>query len=956
MSDMPRQQGGAAGPAKPPPARKPAPPALFLRTKLLPPRPAPSLLPRPRLIERLLHNLPHPVTLVTANAGSGKTTLVADFVRAHAQQYVWYQLDRTDADPLVFLGYVTHGIRQAVPSFGEATLTYLHEATGESAQQPERAVDVLLNEVLDHVEQQLVLVLDDYHHLGAETPVHRVVDRLLAYLPDVMHVIIVSRDPPPLAVARLRAQSPLAVIDRDELLFTDEETRQLFRQAFDLELSAEQLAEYRERTHGWITALQLVRQMAQRRALARGTSPGGEAGATPPDLVGVLRQSERDIFDYFAEEVFADETEDVRELLLRVSLLERVEPEACGRLFPGAHATTTLQMLVRRNVFITLASGGGGEEYRLHPLFRSFLNRRLRAELGPAGVAAEHRRVADYFLGAGQLEQAVRHLLAAEDFGRAAAVVAARGAAWIAAGAFGSLVAVVEALPADTLEAHPRALSHRAEVARLRGEFDAAQALFRRAAKLLHERGDREGEADALHSLAAIARRAGDCQSSFAYLDRAAALTDESSPVRPRCGNTRGLCLTGLDQWAEAEREFRAALQLAEEQGDAHYARLIAHNLALPAAMRGDFGQALRWLRRLVSEDAGAPPVPQEAVARLNMARCHLTRGDLAAVEQHLERALELCQTFNLSALRGEIFEAYGNLYRERGDTARAAEHYERAARAYDEAGIDPTRRELLEEQALLNLQAGDLPAARALADRLVSARSAAGDGSGISRTPQVDADSATSSGAWGVRDALPGVAGRSVNSQVRPCRTTAPREARSPSASVTVGRRAPTSAPSVSCVSVTGSVVPAGVTRPHDSASSQRRASRRSSTRGSWQMASWTATRSICSADRACSPASRRGQRCAPTRTSRPSRASREGATTRNPRSTRSMEGGAEAGESTSPGPRIRIPDCSPTRRWAASMPSTTNAPKAPWRSSSSSASSSPATRSRTGTVSATA
>ena len=705
-----------------------AQPTFFLRTKLLPPRPPPALLPRPRLMARLQQNLAHPVTLVTANAGSGKTTLVADFVRAHAQQYVWYQLDRTDADPLVFLGYVTHGIRQAVPSFGEATLTYLHEATGESAQQPERAVDVLLNEVLDHVEQQLVLVLDDYHHLGAETPVHRVVDRLLAYLPDVMHVIIVSRDPPPLAVARLRAQSPLAVIDRDELLFTDEETRQLFRQAFDLELSAEQLAEYRERTHGWITALQLVRQMAQRRALARGTSPGGEAGATPPDLVGVLRQSERDIFDYFAEEVFADETEDVRELLLRVSLLERVEPEACGRLFPGAHATTTLQMLVRRNVFITLASGGGGEEYRLHPLFRSFLNRRLRAELGPAGVAAEHRRVADYFLGAGQLEQAVRHLLAAEDFGRAAAVVAARGAAWIAAGAFGSLVAVVEALPADTLEAHPRALSHRAEVARLRGEFDAAQALFRRAAKLLHERGDREGEADALHSLAAIARRAGDCQSSFAYLDRAAALTDESSPVRPRCGNTRGLCLTGLDQWAEAEREFRAALQLAEEQGDAHYARLIAHNLALPAAMRGDFGQALRWLRRLVSEDAGAPPVPQEAVARLNMARCHLTRGDLAAVEQHLERALELCQTFNLSALRGEIFEAYGNLYRERGDTARAAEHYERAARAYDEAGIDPTRRELLEEQALLNLQAGDLPAARALADRLVSARSAAGD------------------------------------------------------------------------------------------------------------------------------------------------------------------------------------------------------------------------------------
>ncbi len=91
-------------------------PTFFLRTKLLPPRPAATLLSRPRLTERLQANLPHPVTLVTAPAGSGKTTLVADFVRAHARRFVWYQLDHTDADPLVFLEYLAHGIRQAVPA------------------------------------------------------------------------------------------------------------------------------------------------------------------------------------------------------------------------------------------------------------------------------------------------------------------------------------------------------------------------------------------------------------------------------------------------------------------------------------------------------------------------------------------------------------------------------------------------------------------------------------------------------------------------------------------------------------------------------------------------------------------------------------------------------------------------------------------------------------------------
>jgi ATP/maltotriose-dependent transcriptional regulator MalT/DNA-binding SARP family transcriptional activator len=728
------EQGPIPGTPQPsptsPPAKAPlAQTSFFLRTKLLPPRPAPALLSRPRLTERLLANLAHPVTLVTANAGSGKTTLVADFVRTHARQFVWYQLDHTDADPFVFLGYLTHGIKQAAPNFGDVMFSYLQQSADELARQPERAVDVLLNEVLENVEQQLILVLDDYHHLGAETAVHAVVDRLLAYLPDVLHIIIISRDLPPLSLARLRSQASLTVIDRNELLFTDEETQELFRKVFDLELTPAQLSEYRERTHGWITALQLVRQVAQRQAFAEGAREGDA-----PDLVEILRQSERDIFDYFAEEVFADEPEDVQQLLLHISLLDRIETSIVKQVYPEAQGRVLLPQLVRRNVFMTVASDERGEEYRLHPLFKAFLRRRLRAELGRTGLAAEHKRYADYFLERGAWEQAMHHLLEAEDFERAAEVIADHGGDWIASGALSSLVSAAEALPNAVLEAHPCALAHRAEVARLRGEYDAAQAHFRRAATLLHEQGDNEGEAGALHSLATIARRRGDCALSLTYLDRAVALTDEHSAVRIKCGNTRGLCLTATGEWTAAEREFREALQLAEERNDEHYARLIAHNLGLPSLLRGDFGEALRWLRRMLRDGRNLSPMPQEATAHLNMARCHLYRGDLASCEKHLEAVLECCQLFNLVVSLAEAFETYGNLYRERGDAVRAAEFYERAARAYDEAGIDLVRCELLEEQAILNLQLGNLAAARSLLDRLVTARVAANNEMG-SRT-----------------------------------------------------------------------------------------------------------------------------------------------------------------------------------------------------------------------------
>jgi len=731
MTNSPQHPEGPQPVLLRPPSELMAPqPAFFLRTKLLPPRPTFASLSRPRLVERLAANLARPITLVTANAGAGKTTLVADFVRAQGRPFVWYQLDHTDADPAVFLSYITHGIRQLVPNFGQATLAYLWQSPAEVGQHPERAVDVLLNEVLDQVEQQLVVVLDDYHHLGAADAVHTAVDRLLAYQPDVLHTIIISRDAPPLQLAKLRSQAALATIDRNDLLFTDEEMQVLFRQVFGLNLTTEQLVEFRERTQGWIMALQLIRQVTQRQSLSRadGARADASGGAALPELSGILWQSERDVFDYFAEEVFGYEPEQVRDLLLRISLLERVELETCARLYPESGCSVILPSLVRRNVFTTVASDGRGEEYRLHPLFRNFLQHRAPLEIGRAGVAAEHTRIAGFFLSRGNWEQAMRHLLEADEFDHGAKVIADRGQEWIASGALSSLAASADAIPVEAMERYPRALTYRAEVARLRGEYDSAQVMLRRAAVLLQNQGDHEGEAEAFQSLATIARRHGDFTTAFAHLDRATELSEDHSAVRAKCGNTRGLCLVAQGKWTEAEREFRAALQSAEEQHDERYARVIVHNLGLPPLMRGDFGEALRWFRRALRDKSNAMPMPQEEAAHLNVARCHLYRGEFEDCERHLDRAMERCQLFNLLGARAETFETYGSLYRELGDAARAREFYKRAARDYDRAGIDLARCELLDEQALLELKTGDLAAARKLIDQLINARRALGD------------------------------------------------------------------------------------------------------------------------------------------------------------------------------------------------------------------------------------
>jgi ATP/maltotriose-dependent transcriptional regulator MalT len=220
---------------------------------------------------------------------------------------------------------------------------------------------------------------------------------------------------------RRRSQSTALVITRDDLLFTDDEVRSLFRQTLSVDLNEPEVREYRARTHGWITALQLVRQLAEQKIHS-----GNELEKL--DLADILKQSERDISDYFAEEVFSREPDEIRQLLLRLSLLESLDLDTCGQLFPEMRCSALLPELAQKNVFLTVVGDARtAEEYRFHPLFRDFLRRRLRAEIGRGAVATETNRIAEYFIAMKQWETALPYLLESGSFDRAAEIVSETG-------------------------------------------------------------------------------------------------------------------------------------------------------------------------------------------------------------------------------------------------------------------------------------------------------------------------------------------------------------------------------------------------------------------------------------------------------------------------------------------------------------------------------------------------
>jgi len=692
-------------------------PQLFLKTKLLPPRIGRQVLPRPRLMARMKSYLDGPATIVCANAGCGKTTLVADFVPSCNTRFVWYQIDPSDEDLGVFFGYLVYGLQRFYPDFGQAVLGFIR-ATEDLSSQADQLADVFVTEVSEQIEQKTILVMDDFHHADKSTAIGIAVDRLVQYLPDVLHIILMSRTMPNLSVSRLRSKGLVGIIDRQDLLFEPEEVNKLFEETFQRTLPPDVINQFYEKTEGWITGLQLIQQSIER---VTDQDPNLISKA---EAVSALQQSEIDIFDYFADEVLQSEPPEMRLMLARLSMFERISTDVCERIFGGADYRTGLRALARQNVFVTHTyESGNEEEYRLHPLFRSFLRRWLSNEMGADVVKQLHRQCADYFASVSQWDLAVHHYSEASAIGALVDLLAEHGAALVRLGRFEVIKRAFECVPSDSFVERPRGLIARADVAMNEGDRALALALYDRAAPLARESGDRDVEAESLRGKAYIARRAGDLDEAVQLASSAIEAAPDLHFLRARCFNVIGLCrFRSSHDTSGAIESWRAALDEAREAGDDRFARIVLHNLGLPYSMEGDLNEAIHWISQMIevrpdgSENESTreqnAPFPQQAIAHLNLARLKTAQGRFDEAELHLEMALERCRMFNLLTSTAETLEAFGNLYRERDDYGKALDFYDEAARAYREAGLSLSDRELLDERATLFLQMGQISAA----------------------------------------------------------------------------------------------------------------------------------------------------------------------------------------------------------------------------------------------------
>ena len=698
-----------------------------LATKLYPPARRRQLVARPRISERLDSTLDpgHRLTLVSAPAGFGKTTLLSDWLAELDQRQGntgvgWLSLDDGDNDLTRFMAHLVAALQTAELEVETAVLESVSTASAAEALTP------LVNDLARAGEQepgtQWIVVLDDYHVIGA-SEVHETVTFLLDHLPDQLHLVMATRSDPPMPLARLRSRGQLTELRAADLRFTPSEAQEFLNQVMGLELTEADVDALEDRTEGWIAGLQLA-------ALSlRGIADHEEIA----NFIEAFTGSNRFVIDYLADEVLARQPAQVRDFLLRTAVLDRLHGPLCDAVTGGTDGTRTLEDLERENLFV-VPLDAERSWYRYHHLFADVLHARLLAE-HPAGLPDLHMRASDWFAASGMVADAVRHALAAEDFDRAGYLIEEAMPQIRPTRQDGLLLTWVRSLPESVVRQSPVLCILSSWSLLMSGDLDAAESRLDDAEAALAagaqdpdlaatwaDTEDLRTAPAAVHIYrAALAQARGDVAGTVRHARHALDLAGpEDHFVRGGANGYLGLAAWAAGNVEEALSTFSDAGRSLQAAGNVIDALETTIPLADMWVAAGKPGRARRlYEQALQTITADGPPYPR-AVADLHVGLAELDRelDDIPSAEEHLESARVLGERASITENRHRWYVVMAQVCAARGDYDSAANLLDQAEARYRH-GFYVDVRPIAAMKARIQIAAGDLTSAGAWADDL---------------------------------------------------------------------------------------------------------------------------------------------------------------------------------------------------------------------------------------------
>ena len=486
---------------------------LLLATKLAIPPVRSGLVPRPHLFQRLEASLEHPLTLLAAPAGFGKTALLSAWARERQRSLAWVSLDSSDNDPAQFWSYALSALDALHPGLGATALSLQSAQTA-----PIETVLAALINGMGTQPQHIALILDDYH-LIEELPIHRAMTFLLEHLPPQLHLVLASRVDPPLPLARLRVRHQLAELRADDLRFTLAEAATFLNEIMGFQLTERDIAALESRTEGWVAGLQLAALSMQGRKDIAG-------------FISAFAGSHRYIVDYLTEEVLHQQTEQVRSFLLQTSILDRVSGSLCEAVTGQSGGQDMLEQLEQANLFL-LPLDDERSWYRYHHLFAEALRFRL-TQAQPDLPLILHRRASAWFEGHGYLPEAITHAFAAKEYERAMTLLEPILYRLFSQGPHSTVRQWLRALPEEVLFTRPSLCVLYAWAFLYVGEIASCQRPLEVAERAWRAEGNRSGLGEVYILQSAIALMQGDAIRAIDYAQQALPLLAEHD-VNHRC-------------------------------------------------------------------------------------------------------------------------------------------------------------------------------------------------------------------------------------------------------------------------------------------------------------------------------------------------------------------------------------------------------------------------------------
>ncbi len=645
-----------------------------LATKLHIPRRRPSV-PRTRLTERLDEGRAAGLTLISAPAGFGKTTLLTQWLAGDGRSTAWVSLDERDNDPTVFLTYVLSALQAAGASVAEGLR--LLQSTPTTMRE---VLTILVND-LDTVAADVVLLLDDYHVIESHA-VHEEISFLVDHLPSTVRLVIATRVDPPLPLARLRSRGELVEIRAEDLRFTPGEAEEYLRNIMGLTLRRADVAALEDRTEGWIAALQLAALSMQGR---------GDAADFIADFAG----DNRYIVDYLVEEVLQRQGDDVRGFLLSTSILRRMNGALCDALMhPGGGGKAMLEALDRANLFL-VPLDDRRHWYRYHHLFADVLRLRLLDER-PDRVPELYRRATDWYVREGEPLEAIRYALAGGDAEQAADLVEAAIPALRRNRQEATMRHWLESLPERVLRERPALCTTFAGVLLMHGELDGVEQRLRDAERWLESSaGEATGADDELARAvrseialyrAGLAHTTGDITGTVSHALRVLELAAQDDQLLR--GSASGLL--GLAAWNTAELED-AHRWWSDSRSSLHRAGHLPDTLGVSIAL-ADIELAQGRLRDAmetyahglqIASPSGSAPLRGASDMHVGMSEVLLERNEIAAARRHLAASAALGEHLGMPQNPHRRRVAEARLSQAEGDLAGAVDLLDDAERRY---------------------------------------------------------------------------------------------------------------------------------------------------------------------------------------------------------------------------------------------------------------------------------